>query len=314
MYRELIRALEDSTYAGRITVPRLNSSFKSKVIELDSEFKRLQGLLFKLAQVLRGNQPVAQQIEAARRDIERAAQNQERVLQLTAETRAVEQGIVELNWRLVELDSQLEKVRGEDWFKELEKVRVEIREIEGRFSRFRSQFSRPLRKLHKLVGEGKVSLRPESLVALRSFVEDSTDTLLEKMDLAHASLLLHEIGRLLEDGKIVLEKRKERKALDAIRVAQDGFLKQIHEEFGHLRQRERQLISVSEASGFAQDGLKIEVSRRRVEAEIGQLEQTKARLQMRMAELQTGLKELLRDIEGSIRALLGVNVSILANQ
>ncbi len=311
-YKELLRALESSTHAGRITVPHLNSGFKSKIIELDSEFKRLQGLLFKLAQVLRSSQPVAQQIEAVRRNAERAAESQERARQVRAETHRVEEQIAQLNLQLAEIDLQLERVRGEDWFKELQEVQTEIREIEGRFSKLWSQFNKPLKKLHKLVDEGKVSLRRESLIALRTFVEDTTYAFLKNTDLTHVLLLLHDVQRLLEDGKIMLEKRKKTKALEAIRVARDGFLKQIREEFEHLRQRERQLISGSEASGFTQDVLKLEVSRRRVEAEISELEQSKMRLQMKMSELQAGLKGLSRNIEESIRALLGVDVSILA--
>lgn len=314
VYRKLVQALEGSTDAGRIVVPRLNSSFKPKIIELDSEFKRLQGLLFKLAQVLRSNRSAAEQIEAVRRNVQRAADNEERVRQVRAEMQRVEEQIGRLKVQLLEMDSRVKKVRGEGWFKELEKVRTEISDIEEKLSKIRSQLNRPFRKLQKLVGDGEVSLRPESLVALRSFVDDPAYKHLDGTDLTHFSLLLHDVGRLLEDDKIVLEKRKKRKALDAIRVAQDGFLKQIREEYEHLRQRERQLMSTSEAGGLAHDSLKLEVASEMIEAQIGELEQSREQLQMKVTQLQAGLKELSHEIEDSIRSLLGVEVAILATR
>lgn len=311
VYKELVRALECSTHEGQNTVRRLNSSFKPKIIELNSEFNRLHGLAFKLAQVLRSNQPLVQQIEAARRNVERLAQNQGSARQARAEMLKIEDQIAQLNLQLVEIDSQLKKVHDCDCLKKLEAIRTEIKAIEGRLSKFLGQFNRPLRKLHKLVGEGKVSLRPESLGTLRSLIEDSAYILPENANWTHVSLLLHDIGRLLEDGKILLEKRKERKVLNAIGTFQNGFLKQTLEEFERLRKEESELMSAAEVSGFARNGLNLEASRRRLETEIHKLEQSKAMLQMKIAELQTGLNELSRNIEESIRALFGVNVSIL---
>jgi septal ring factor EnvC (AmiA/AmiB activator) len=84
----------------------------------------------------------------------------------------VEEQIGRLKVQLLEMDSRVKKVQDEGWFKELEKVRTEIGDIEEKLSKIRGQLNRPFRKLQKLVGGGEVSLRPESLVALISFVDD----------------------------------------------------------------------------------------------------------------------------------------------
>ncbi len=313
VYKKLFRALEDSTRAAQTTVPHLKPRFKSSIIEMDSEFKKLRRLLFRLADVIRESQPVAQQIEGVRRSIKRAVENQELIRQRGAETRSCDERISQLNTQLVGIEFKREKVREEGWFIELEKVRSEIQAIETKFLHFQAQLNKPLRKLEKLVGEDKVQLRAESLVALRSLVGNSSRPILSEIDLRSVSSLLDEVQRLIHDGKIVLEKRKERRALHAIRLAENE-LKRLHEEYEGLKRRERQLISTSEVSGPVQDCLRLEASRTDVEAQIIELKQSKARLLAETAELESDTNELLRGIEDLIHNLLGVKVSALATR
>ena len=51
-----------------------------------------------------------------------------------------------------------------------------------------------------------------------------------------------------------------------------------------------------------------------IEAQIGELEQSREQLQMKVSQLQAGLKELSHEIEDSIRSLVGVEVAILATR
>ena len=150
------------------------------------------------------------------------------------------------------------------------------------------------------------------MVTLQRFVKDPNCEVLESNELTQVSLLLHDVKYLLEDGKITLDKKKERKVLDAIKVVQDGFLERIRQDFEHLKQKERQLMLTSEASEFAEHTQKLELSKRGIETEIAKLEESRSRFNIKISELQTELVELLHLIEERIRTLLDANISVLA--
>lgn len=312
VYEELTRALKGPTRTRQNKVLRLHSSFKPLVKDLDSEFKKLHELSVKLAQVLKNNQPFAQQINVIRKNCEKAVEIRERQKQRRVEMNKAEEQIKQLNTQLEDVNLQFNRIRGKDEFKELEKIQAGIKEINVKLAKFLDPFNKPLRKLVKSVSEEQITLRPESMVTLQRFVKDPNCEVLESNELTQVSLLLHDVKYLLEDGKITLDKKKERKALDAIKVVQDGFLERIRQDFEHLKQKERQLMLTSEASEFAEHTQKLELSKRGIETEIAKLEQSRSNFNTKISELQTKLKELLHIVEDRIRTLLGTNISLLA--
>ena len=71
-------------------------------------------------------------------------------------------------------------------------------------------------------------------------------------------------------------------------------------------------MSTSEASEFAENNQKLELSKRKIEKEIAELKQSNSGFEVKISELQTELGERLHMLEERIRALLGANISILA--
>jgi hypothetical protein len=312
VYDELTRALKAPNRMRQTKVLRLHSSFKPLVKDFDSEFKKMHKLSVKLAQVLQNSQPFAQQIKVIRKNSEKAVEILERPKQMRVEMNKAEVQIKELNAQLYEVNLQFNKIKGKDEFKELEKVQAKIQEIKIELSKFLDPFNKPLRKLVKSISEEKITLRPESMVVLQYFVKDPNYTVLESNNMTQVSLLLYDVKYLLEEGKITMDKKKEKKVLDTIKIVQDGFLERIRQEFEHLREKERLLMSTSEASKFAENTQKLELSKRKIEKEIAELEQSRTRFEVKISELQTELGERLHMLEERIRALLGANISILA--
>lgn len=312
MYEELTKALKTPNRTRQNKVLRLHSSFKPLVKDFDSEFKKLYGLSVKLAQVLKNSEPLAQQIKVIHKNSEKTVEILERPKQMRIEMGKAEERLKELNAQLEEVNLQFSRMRGKDEFKELEKVQTELQEIKIELSKFLDPFNKPLRKLVKSVSEERITLRPESMVTLRHFVKDPNYAVLESNDLTQVSLLLHDVKYLLEEGKITIDKKKERKVLDTIKLVQDGFLERIRQEFEHLREKERRLMSTSEASKFAETNQQLDLSKRKIEKEIAELDQSKTRFDIKISELQTELGERLHMLEERIRALLGANISILA--
>jgi hypothetical protein len=310
-YDEITRALKAPNRMKQNKVLRLHSSFKPLVKDFDSEFKKMHKLSVKLAQVLQNSQPIAQQIKVIRKNSEKAVEILERPKQMRVEMNRAEVQIKELNVQLDEVNLQFNKIKGKDEFKELEKIQTKIQELKIELSKFLDPFNKPLRKLVKSISEGKITLRPESTVAIQHFVNDPNYAVLESNNLTQVSLLLHDVKYLLEEGKITIDKKKERKVLDTIKVVQDGFLERIYQEFEHLRQKERLLMSTSEASKFAENNKKLEISKRKIEKQIVELEQSRTSFDIKISELQTELEELLDIIEEKIRTLLGANISII---
>jgi hypothetical protein len=312
VYEELTKALKAPNRMRQNKVLRLHSSFKPLVKDFDSEFKKLHKLSVKLAQVLQNSQPFAQQIKVIRKNTEKAVEILERPKQMRVAMNKADAQIKELNAQLNEVNLQFNKIKGEDEFKELEKVQVKIQEIKIELSKFLDPFNKPLRKLVKSISEEKITLRPESMFVLQHFIKDPNHTVLESNNLTQVSLLLHDVKYLLEEGKITMDKKKEKKVLDTINLVQDGFLERIRQKFGHLREKERQLMSTSEASEFAENNQKLDLSKRKIEKEIAELKQSNSGFEEKISELQTELGERLHMLEERIRTLLGADISILA--
>jgi hypothetical protein len=311
IYEKVTQSLKAPTRTRQNKVLRLHSSFKPLIKDFDSEFNKLHRLSVNLAQVLKKNQPFAQQIKVIRKNIEKTAEIREKPKQIRIEMNKAGEKIRQLNTQLEEMNLQFNKIRGKDEFKELEKVQTGIQEIKIELSKFLDPFNKPLRKLVKSVSEEKITLRSESMVALQNFIKDPNYAILGSDDLTQASLLLHDVKNLLEDGKITIDKKKERKVLDTIKIVQDGFFEGIRQKFEHLRQKERRLMSNSKASEFAEHNQKLELLKRKIEKEIAELEQSRNRFDIEISELQTELGEGLHVIEERIRILLGANISIL---
>jgi len=312
VYEELTKALKTPNRTRQNKVLRLHSSFKPLVKDFDSEFKKLYGLSVKLAQVIKNSEPLAQNIKVIRKNSEKVVEIRERPKQMRIKMGKAEERIKQLNAQLEEVNLQFSRMRGKDEFKELEKVQTEVQDIKIELSKFLDPFNKPLRKLVKSVSEERITLRPESMVTLRHFVKDPNYAVLESNDLTQVSLLLHDVKFLLEDGKITIDKKKERKVLDTIKLVQDGFLERIRQKFEHIREKEKRLISTSEASKFAENNQKLDLSKRKIEKEIAELKQSSSGFEVKISELQTELGERLHMLEEEIRTLLGVNISILA--
>jgi DNA repair exonuclease SbcCD ATPase subunit len=312
VYEELTKALKAPNRMRQNKVLRLHSSFKPLVKDFDSEFKKLHKLSVKLAQVLQNSQPFAQQIKVIRKNSEKAIEILERPKQMRVEMNKAETQIKELNTQLDEVNLQFNKIKGEDEFKELEKIQAKIQEIKIELSKFLDPFNKPLRKLVKSINEEKITLRPESMFVLQHFVKDPNYTVLESNNLTQVSLLLHDVKYLLEEGKITMDKKKEKKVLDTINLVQDGFLERIRQKFEHLKEKERRLMSTSEANEFAENNQKLEQSKRKIEKEIAELKQSNSGFEEKISELQTELGERLHMLEERIRVLLGAEISILA--
>ena len=311
LYDELTQALKAPNRVRQHKVLRLHSSFKPLVKDFDSEFKKLYELSVKLAQILKNNQPIAQQIKVIQKNTEKAAEILEKPKEMKVEIRKVEVKIKQLNEQLEEVNRQFNKIKGKDDFKELEKVQEKIREFRIELSKFLDPFNKPLRKLVKSIDENKITLRQESMVTLQDFIKDPNYTVLESKNLTKVTVLLHDVRYLLEKGKITIDKKKEKKVLDAIKTIQDGFLERIRKEFEQLKQKEK-LLSTSEASEFAENTQKLELSKRKIKKQITELEQMRTELDRKISELQAKLEELIHIVEEKIHTMLGANISILA--
>ena len=156
-YDEITRALKAPNQMRQKKFIRLHSSFKPLIKDFDSEFKKLNKLSVKLAQVLQNSQPFAQQIKVIRRNSQKAIEILERPKQMKVEINKNEAQIKELNAQLDEVNLQFNKIKGKDEFKELEKVQSKIQELKTESSKFLDPFNKPLRKLVKSINEEKIT-------------------------------------------------------------------------------------------------------------------------------------------------------------
>jgi predicted nucleic acid-binding Zn-ribbon protein len=309
IYDELLRAVGTVTEAGRVYVPRLGSTFKSQIVELDFTLKRLAGNVDKLNSTLVKNRALAQQIDAVSRRVQKVLDDVATQANVKSRMDEVVQRISKTQRDMETAKTAGKRLQEETWFKDVAKAGKSVEETEAKILRFFGHLSKPLRKMQRMSHDGQIGLMESYRRVLDELVEAPVE-FLSRSELLDLNPIFEKMHELLRTGKLKVEPRKERRAREAVKQFQDGMLEKLRGEYaqvvGELQALEKRLNEM----GLGEKLDLLHKSSKRMESELEKLRHEQADLERRIGELQKGIQEGIREIESTLSKLFGGEYSI----
>jgi hypothetical protein len=195
---------------------------------------------------------------------------------------------------------------------EIQRIEKEIAGVKSAVTSTLSSISRPLRKMEKLVLNGKFQLERESETALKLCTRDPLAVVSSDEKASAAQSVLQQTLGLLEKGEIDLSERERVKRIEVIReVVQGQKLKRYRTLLDRLlKEREERLRAWEKLPHLRRSELEQSVERRRSELRGVQAAIEDLKRKIRLAEEET--KRKLVEIERLASELLGTEVELVS--
>ena len=290
-----------SRYIPRMSIP----TFKTPILKIDYYIKGLYKIRKKLNNFLESKYSYVKHIEET---IEEAR----KILEEESEIRELQKEIREKNIRIKELQkikNRLEEeinekrdiLKTEDFEEKAYKVRNEIRNL-------LSPIDKALRKFLNLVerGEVKVTKEQKELLSRTNRLKNPTMSL---KDLKILKDLLESIKKLILSGKISLDKKKSKKALNSIQlILEKHVLDELTKSYISLHETKRKLEE--EHKDDLRDMKNLEEELRKIKTEINVLEREVNVKEKEINDLKEKIFTLKEDLEKRIEKIVNEPVEI----
>ena len=290
-----------SRYIPRMSIP----TFKTPILKIDYYIKGLYKIRKKLNNFLETKYSYVKHIE---KTIEEAR----KILEEESEIRELQKEIREKNIRIKELQkikNRLEEeinekrdiLKTEDFEEKVYKVRNEIRNL-------LSPIDKALRKFLNLVerGEVKVTKEQKELLSRTNRLKNPTMSL---KDLKILKDLLESIKKLILSGKISLDKKKSKKALNSIQlILEKHVLDELTKSYISLHETKRKLEE--EHKDDLRDMKNLEEELRKIKTEINVLEREVNVKEKEINDLKEKIFTLKEDLEKRIEKIVYEPVEI----
>jgi hypothetical protein len=244
--RRAINLTTDATAAHYYHVARLFAQhlniIKSYLRELQNSAKDIHITVEKTLSEIRSLDDVSSKI-ALNTNLVQQSEN------LRTNIAPLEQRVIDLEGRINTERAQLAQLIDDKEFKQLERFQQELKQIEHELSQAKAvaahtilNFSRPLRKMRKLVTDGEYQIDRETARILEICIENPIDVFQSDEKLAATAVLLRKMVELIEKGKIRLETREHKKRVkDACSIIENKTLVEIKENIERLNSRKQAL-------------------------------------------------------------------------
>ena len=221
-------------------------------------------------------------------------------INLVKQSENLRTNIAPLEQRAIDLEglantqrAQLAQLIDDKEFKQLERSQQELKQIEHEFSQAKTvaahtilNFSRPLRKMRKLVTDGEYRMDGETAKILNICIENPIDIFQSDEKLAATAVLLSKMIELIEKDKISLETREHKKRVkDARSIIENKTLTELKENIEQLNSRKRALDDFHQKSPLLKKKT--------------ELEHALERHTLDLEHVKTSLEELRRDLQRS---------------
>ena len=290
-----------SRYIPRMSIP----TFKTPILKIDYYIKGLYKIRKKLNNFLETKYSYVKHIE---KTIEEAR----KILEEESEIRELQKEIREKNIRIKELQkikNRLEEeinekrdiLKTEDFEEKAYKVRNEIRNL-------LSPIDKALRKFLNLVerGEVKVTKEQKELLSRTNRLKNPTMSL---KDIKILKDLLESIKKLILSGKISLDKKKSKKALNSIQlILEKHVLDELTKSYISLHETKRKLEE--EHKDDLRDMKNLEEELRKIKTEINVLEREVNVKEKEINDLKEKIFTLKEDLEKRIEKIVYEPVEI----
>jgi len=312
--RRAINLTTDATAAHYYHVARLFAQhlniIKSYLRELQNSAKAIHITVEKTLSDIRSLDDVSSKI-ALNTDLVQQSEN------LRTNIAPLEQRVIDLEGRINTERAQLAHLIDDKEFKQLERFQQELKQIEHELSQAKAvaahiilNFSRPLRKMRKLVTDGEYQIDRETARILEICIENPIDIFQSDEKLAATTVLLRKMVELIEKGKISLETREYKKRVeDARSIIENKTLVELKENIERLNSR-KQALGDLQRSPLLQKKTELEHALERHKLD---LEHVKKSLEELRRDLQRSDEEIDKnknELEGAASKVMGTTVKI----
>jgi hypothetical protein len=246
-------------------------------------------------------------------------------IDLVQQNKNLRTNIAPLEQRAIDLEglvnterAQLAQLMDDKEFKQLECFQQELKQIEHELSQAKTvaahtilNFSRPLRKMRKLVTDGEHRIDGETAKILEICIENPIDIFQSDEKLAATAALLSKMIELIEKGKISLETREHKKRVeDARSIIENKMLIELKENIEQLNSRKRTLGDFHQKSPLLKKKTELEHALERHKLD---LEHVKKSLEELRRDLQRSDEEINRnknELEETASKIMGTTVKI----
>jgi len=236
---------------------------------------------------------------------------------LRTDIASFEKRIKELEENIGVEKTQLTQLKNSEEFKQLENTQRELERIEHEFSRAKAvaaytiaNFSRPLRKMRKLMTEEQ-QMNRETAETLELCIENPLEVFLSDEKLAATTTLLQKMLGLIESDKISLNARERRKRIEDVHaILENETLVKLKQDLEQLRTKKGALENLSRSSPLLKKKAELEHA---LDRSMLDLKNARATLEELRRDLQTNEKEIDRnmgELEEAASGVIGVTVKI----
>ena len=290
-----------SKYIPRMSIP----TFKTPILRIDYYIKGLYKIRKKLNSFLETKYSYVKHIEETIEEARKILEEENKIRELQKEIREKNIRIKELqkikNRLEEEINEKRDILKTEDFEEKAYKVRNEIRNL-------LAPIDKALRKFLNLVerGEVKVTKEQKELLSRTNRLKNPTMSLKDTEILKE---LLESIKGLILSGKISLDKKKSKKALNSIQmILEKHVLDELTKSYVSLRETKRKLEE--EHKDDLRDMENLEEELRKIKTKINDLEKEINAKEKEINDLKEKIFTLKEDLERRIEKIVNEPVKI----
>ncbi len=291
-----------SRYIPRMSIP----AFKTPILKIDYYIKGLYKIRKKLNNFLETKYSYAKYVEETIEEARKILEKEKEIIELQKEITEKGVKIKELQKIKTMLEGKINEKRDllktEDLEEKAYKVKNEIRNL-------LAPIDKALRKFLNLVerGEVKITKEQKELLSRTNRLKNPTMSL---KDTEILKGLLESIKRLILSGKISLDKKKSKKALNSIQmILEKHVLDELTKSYVSLRETKRKLEE--EYKDDLRDMENLEEELRKIKTKINDLEKEINAKEKEINDLKEKIFTLKEDLERRIEKIVNEPVEIV---
>jgi hypothetical protein len=246
-------------------------------------------------------------------------------IDLVQQNKNLRTNIAPLEQRAIELEefinaekAQLAQLIDAKEFKQLESSQEELKQIEHELSQAKTvaihtilNFSRPLRKMRKLVTDGEYQIDQETAKILEICIENPINVFQSDEKLEATAVLLEKMIELIEKNKIVLETREHKKRVDDARsIIKNKTLIELKENIERLNSRKQALDDLHQKSPLPKKKTELEHALERHTLDLEHVKKSLEELRRDLQRSDEGIDRNKKELEETASKVTGATVKI----
>ncbi len=283
-HEKSVQALNKVILTVRKYIPKLHKGLKAEMAALNTALAKMENSVRALGAAL--DESPGTKIESLQRDVKLLEQRRDELLKLKDEDAERSSSLKTISERENELLREEQEFSSQGEFLELKSYEESLRSKEDEIKQFFQPVVKPLLKLERATSAKEtpgVDIR-----TLHSLLETPVGTVATGQSFAIVQVL-GQLGEELARGRLDIEERKRRKALDTIQYVKNGAIEPMREEYLTIQANIQETLRQLRTKGLLE-------TRNKVEELLNQTRNEKANIEAHHKDLQRRIGDMGKDI------------------